>query len=125
MSQGQNAKTDIQTKVKVLLNEIESEVVSGQFFQSEMKDDFGKWDDEETVEAIKLFKEKQVLFEHVDNHGGEGEGEDFWSVYKFTADKTKEVAYVKFQGWYASYSGSEFTEWFFVEPVQKMITFYE
>lgn len=125
MSQGQNAKTEIQTKVKSLLDEVDSSIISDQFFQSEMKDDFSKWDDEETTDAIKLFKEEQVSFEHVDNHGGEGAGENYWSVYKFTDKNTKKECYVKFDGWYASYSGSEFDKWFFVEPTQRMITFYE
>lgn len=125
MSQGQKSNTDIQTKVKALLDEIESEVISGEFFQSEMKDEFNEWDSAETYEAIKLFKEKQVSFEHVDNHGGEGEGDDYWSVYKFNDDNTKEVCYVKFQGWYQSYNGSEFSEWYFVQPKERMVTFYE
>jgi hypothetical protein len=63
----------------------------------------------------------QVAF--CDNHGGEGEGEDYWSVYSFTDGDN--VVYVQFDGWYASYNGAEFTEWFFVEPKEVMVTQYE
>lgn len=58
----------------------------------------------------------------MDNHGGEGEGEDFWSVYKFT-DGTDEV-FVQFDGWYQSYNGSTFNKFFFVTPKEVMVTQY-
>ena len=56
--------------------------------------------------------------------GGEGDGEECWAVYKFYNDAGDE-AYVKFDGYYQSYNGSEYQEFFIVEPVQRMVTFYE
>lgn len=50
-------------------------------------------------------------------------GDEYWSVYSFTDGK--ETVYIKFDGWYQSYNGSEFTEWFFVEPKQKTVTIFE
>lgn len=64
-------------------------------------------------------------YEHLDGYGGEGCGEDFWSVYEFTDVETQEKCVVKFDGWYASYVGSEFTEMREVRPVERVVTFYE
>ena len=67
------------------------------------------------------------LFEHkgVDSHGGEGEGSDFYSVILIrNPDNHDEQYHIKFQGWYASYSGAEYDDWSFVEPKQKTITVY-
>jgi hypothetical protein len=36
-----------------------------------------------------------------------------------------ESVYVKFSGWYASYDGSNYDEYSFVTPQQKLITVYE
>ena len=35
-------------------------------------------------------------------------------LYKFESEG--ETAFVKFNGWYSSYSGAEYEEWFYVEP---------
>jgi len=123
--QGQNTKSDFQAKVKRLLGEVESEVISGGFFQSEMEDEFSKYDDEETTQAKICFMQEQISFKNVDSHDAEDEGEDYWSVYEFTGNQTNEKCYVKFDGWYQSYSGSEFSKWFFVEPKEKLVTIYE
>lgn len=63
-----------------------------------------------------------IIFKHEDSYGGEGMGEEYWSVYAFT--KGDETLYVKFDGWYQSYNGSEYTGWFFIEPKQVMVTKY-
>lgn len=62
-------------------------------------------------------------FEEVDSYGGEGQGEDYWRVYKFVSI-SNEVAYVKFNGYYTSYDGADYRNWFFVEPKQVMVTQY-
>ena len=70
---------------------------------------------------------KEDVFEYkgVDSHGGEGEGSDFYGVILIrNPDNHDEQYYIKFQGWYASYDGAEFTDWSFVEPKQKTITVY-
>lgn len=103
--------------IKELLDNFDSDTING-FFHSEYYNDYyGVQEDRDAL------TEAGIDVEHVDNHGGEGEGEDYWSVYRFT--KGDDTVYVKFQGWYASYVGSEFNEWFFVEPKQKTITVYE
>lgn len=64
-----------------------------------------------------------IQYEFVDHYGGEGQGEDYWTVYKFTKDG--ETVYLKWQGWYSSYNGSEFESVSEVKPVERVVTFYE
>ena len=94
-----------------------SDLESG-FFHEEI--DCGYSDNDDLGDELR---NAGIGFECVEQHGGEGEGEDFFTVYQFTKDK--EVVFVKFQGWYQSYNGSEFTDWRFVAPVARMVTFYE
>ena len=64
-------------------------------------------------------------YKGVDSYGGEGQGSDFWSVIQIrNPDDHNEQYYIKFQGWYASYNGAEYDNWYFVEPKQKTITVY-
>lgn len=53
--------------------------------------------------------------------GGEGEGEDYWIVFK--AQKGEEVTYWKIPGWYSSSQGSEIEidNTFEVEPREVMV----
>lgn len=60
----------------------------------------------------------------VDRHGGEGEGDEYYSVYKFKSN-LDEICYIKFRGFYASYSGAEYEECLLVKPVTKTIVVYE
>lgn len=113
----------LKQKVQVLLKQADSGVINN-FFGSDMNDEYAdsRWPDEDHDNFLNAAKEAMVSFEHVANHGGEGEGEDFWSVYKFT-DGTDEV-YVQFDGWYQSYNGSEFNEFFFVKPQEVSVVQY-
>lgn len=109
----------LKDKVKELLDEAGSSAIEQGFFHEEISEG---WSDD-CSELETAFQNASVGFELVEQHGGEGEGEDYYTVYQFTKDK--EVVFVKFQGWYQSYNGSEFTDWRFVQPVARMVTFYE
>ena len=74
------------------------------------------------TELRDLIKEHGFTAEVVDSYGGEGMGDEYWSVVRFT--KNGESALVKFNGWYASYNGAEYEEWFFVEAREVMVTKY-
>jgi hypothetical protein len=63
-----------------------------------------------------------VVIDFKEQHGGEGEGDKYWSVYEFK--QGDESVHVKFDGWYASHVGSEMTDYFFVEPKQVTVTEY-
>lgn len=63
------------------------------------------------------------LLNPVDEYGGEGQGEDYWVVVEVTKDDHK--SFWKFDGWYASYSGSSIENVWEVKPVEKVVTVYE
>ena len=61
-------------------------------------------------------------WEEVDQYGGEGQGDTWYSVKYF---KDHDV-YIRTDGWYSSYEGTEFEEGYGREvfPQQKTITVY-
>jgi hypothetical protein len=114
--------TNLKEVVQGLLQNADSDIIQ-KFFDSEMQDETTSWDSADIIEFKTTVQLKGISMENVDQHGGEGEGEQYWSVYKFT--KEGQNVFVKFNGWYQSYNGSEFTDWFFVEPKDRVVTFYE
>ena len=117
-------ETNLKQFVENLLrDEAYQEIVHAYLFHSEYNSEPSKWDPDEEKEFRAALAEAGVVCQHEDNYGGEGQGDDYWSVYSFT--RGDEKVYVKFNGWYASYNGAEFTEWFFVEPKEKVITVFE
>lgn len=71
--------------------------------------------------------ERQITAELVEEYGGEDQGSDYWSVWRFgrivkTDRFVREEVFYKFSGWYASYVGAEFEEVFEVEPTEVMNT---
>lgn len=64
-----------------------------------------------------------IEYEQVKCFGYEDQCSYCYRVYKFNRDG--ETVFVKFAGFYSSYDGVEFDEWFFVEPVQEIVTHYE
>lgn len=93
--------------------------ITREFFHSEAVMDH-KYQAEELADFDTALKEKGIKYNHVDNYGGEGMGEEYWSVYSFNNDN--ELVYVKFDGYYASYNGADFSRWFFVEPKEVVVT---
>lgn len=83
------------------------------------------WDSKtkRSVYNIRYDHWSNIVAELMDHYGGEGQGDLYWTVWKFT--EGDESVLVKFSGWYASYSGAEYKDWFFVEPKQKVVTVYE
>lgn len=61
-----------------------------------------------------------VTMEMVEHRGGEGQGDIYYTIWSFTDGN--ETHYVRFNGWYASYSGSEYQDYDFVEPYERTIT---
>lgn len=59
----------------------------------------------------------------VDSYGGEGDGSTFYTVWEFkTPDET---FYLRFDGFYASYSGAEYENLFEVFPEEVTRTEYK
>lgn len=55
-----------------------------------------------------------------DEYGGEGQGDEYWYVFSVSDGKTKR--HIKVDGWYASYDGGWYDEWYEVFPKQKTVT---
>lgn len=91
------------------------------FFRSRVTDDTRWCEDVVTVFKAKL-EYHEINFKYEDSFGGEDCGDDYWSVYSFS--KGDEKVFVQFDGWYQSYNGSEYDEWFFVEPKEVTVTKY-
>lgn len=108
-------------KVVVLLAEVDRDVLI-EFFHGEVNDNI-TWDSEEVGEFRKVLSDLNITFEFVDRYGGEDQGSDYWSVYSFSDGM--QVVFIKFDGWYASYDGSTYEEFYEVQPVEKTITVFE
>lgn len=75
-----------------------------------------------------LINDESELFsvEEVDNYGGEDCGSEYWMVFKVVDLTTKEEAYIKFEGSYDSWNGTDWDNMaFLVKPVKKVVTVFE
>jgi len=63
--------------------------------------------------------------DNVASHGGEDQGSDWWVVYYFEDHDV----YIKVEGYYSSYHGTDFEHWdeacSEVKPKEKVVTVYE
>lgn len=64
-----------------------------------------------------------ITLDYVDGYGGEGEGDTYYKVYKFTGQG--EEVYLKFYGYYQSYDGATYEGFKQVQPTTKTVTVYE
>lgn len=72
------------------------------------------------VEFVEKIKELGTV-KSVARYGGEGRGDEYWKVYHFI----NHDVYIKFDGFYQSYEGSEYEEMFEVKPVEVTKTEYQ
>lgn len=85
-----------------------------------------------------LFRYEYCILDHLDVHlcehnissikfiesfGEDGEGNQYWHILEIR-HKNDTSLLVKLDGYYTSYIGSEYSEWFFVKPIQVMVTQY-
>lgn len=65
-----------------------------------------------------------IKYECIDRYGGEDLGSDYWRIYSLTnADGDK--IHIKLHGYYSSYEGVDYHNFYFVKPVQVMTTQWE
>jgi hypothetical protein len=119
----QSTGKDIKSEVTELLKSADYAIIK-QFFWSEIKDYLSDKDKDGAMELSEVIETSRITFEHCDNYGGEGQGDEYWSVYKFSNKSRGEFCHIKFDGYYTSYGGSEYDDWFFVEPKQVTVTQY-
>lgn len=84
------------------------------FFYSEIN---GEFPPDELCAVFPGLSCKQV-----DQYGGEDMGREYYTVYKFTQNDN--VMWIKFDGWYASYDGSNFESVFEVHPTPVTVIKY-
>lgn len=114
---------------------VQAEKTRDNFYNQHYKNN--KWDSEENrqfyyslpsewVVARNLWKqEDEFYFEEIDNYGGEDCGSTWYSVKYFP----KHDIYIRVDGYYSSYHGTDFDEGWNccseVRPIEKTITVYE
>ena len=115
------------TTVKKLLNEFSA--ANRQFFNYEVgssDEDDCRWLDGDELEALSNLRTNGLSWLKVQSQGGgEGDGEECWTVYKFKHNQLDGEVFVKFDGSYQSYDGSTYDDFYIVTPVERMVTFYE
>lgn len=54
----------------------------------------------------------------IDSYGGEGQGEERWNISRILDKKTNEVFFIRFDGYYTSWDGTDWSEnyWTIVVP---------
>jgi len=112
----------LKDKIVALLAEADHDVLI-EFFHCEFQAKQKPWDTDEVSAFRKVLTDAGITFEEVDRYGGEDQGSDYWSVYSFT--NGMEAAFIKFDGWYASYEGSTYDSFYEVQAVEKTITVFE
>lgn len=70
---------------------------------------------------------KNYLLENQEQVGGEGEGDHYHIVFSITNKDTSEKVFMKIDGYYSSWEGTDFygNEPYLVEPKNKTIVVYE
>jgi hypothetical protein len=90
-----------------------------------------EYDPENTIHVEKVIENlvgenvellDQITCEVATHHGGEGEGDQYYTVYEFNLNN--ESVYIKLNGWYQSYHGPEYTGWCYVKPKEVTIIEY-
>jgi hypothetical protein len=109
-------------KISTMLAETDEDVKAA-FHGSDVMDKPYTWDEDSVVEFKHQLTEAKINFKLEDRYGGEDQGTEYWSVYSFTNEN--EVVFIKFDGWYASYDGSTYEEFYEVKAVEKTITVFE
>jgi hypothetical protein len=109
-------------KVHELLREADNEVKDA-FHKGDLSSKGYDWDYKIVKDFRKQLTEAAISFELVDRYGGEEQGIEYWSVYSFSDGM--QVVFIKFDGWYASYDGCTYKEFYEVQAVEKTMTVYE
>lgn len=105
--------------------EFRSKYSSNYTWQEGKQEEYAKLPSEYDI-IKKLWKEKNgIVWEEIDQYGGEGQGDTWWSVKYFP----EHDVYIKVNGYYQSYNGTEFYNGWNscseVKPKEKVITVYE
>jgi hypothetical protein len=92
-------------------------------FNDGFSSEFSKYDSKEETEFKSKLQLLGIDTASVYHYGGEGQGETYYTVWKFSRDK--EEVYFKFDGYYQSYDGATYNEYFQVKPIEVKVIQYE
>lgn len=75
---------------------------------------------EDEIQYRDFENDNYVVESEVDYYGGEGQGEEYWKISRILDKKTGEVFFIKFEGFYNSWNGTDWSEndWNIVEPIE-------
>ena len=125
-NQSSTSAQSLKDTVSQILNDATSDVIISCFFQEEGPEPCnGKFYHEGQEDTYNALQGGGINVKLKDGYSGDGEGkgDEYWTIYEFS--NGNESVYVQFDGWYASYNGPEFNEWFFVEPNEvRVVKFY-
>lgn len=82
--------------------------------------------DYSAISELPFWKEVDTpigLVKEVDSYGGEGQGEQYWMIISVVQGDV--IRTFKLDGWYASYDGGYYDEFYEVIPELKTITVWE
>ena len=96
-------------KFKEIIDLIDSDPESNGWGDSYCSVETALFRNDFSTDGINLFIDWKI--ECVDSYGGEGQGENYYSVYKVT-DPSGNYCFVKFNGSYYSYDGANYDRYF-------------
>lgn len=56
------------------------------------------------------------IISEYDSFGGEGKGEERWNITKIINKQTGKISFIKFDGYYESWNGTDWEEWYCTVP---------
>lgn len=115
-------KEEVKDILDSFSNDIQVRYFYGEGVVESEQEFYKRYDYSDELRMLDSFKEKGLIVEFIEQVGGEEQGREYYSIYKFSKDE--ESVYVKFDGWYQSYLGAEYEGWFFVTPKEKVVTVY-
>lgn len=102
----------LEDKIKVIT---EAEVI--ELFKNEFDVDLQNYNSED-AQFNSYESENYSCQREVDDFGGEGQGEERWTISRILDKKTGEVFFIRFDGYYESWNGSDWSnnDWCIVRP---------
>ena len=109
-------KKYLEDKIKVMTN---SEAV--ELFKTEFNVELDNYNSHD-LQYNSYETENYEVQSEIAGEGGEGEGDSIWTVSRIVDKKTGEVFFIRFDGYYESWNGSDWpnNDWSIVKPRQRI-----
>jgi hypothetical protein len=72
-----------------------------------------------------IIQPEGYTIEEEEQFGGEGQGDNYFIVVSIKENNSGEKIYVRFNGYYDSWNGTEWDGWDFVKPIEVTVTKWE